>query len=429
MQWNERLWQQSQQQLSQFLIPLVDVLGRSERRVAATRYVEGLLLPGQRKSIAPMSERLGVDAQSLQQFVSDSPWLESELWSAIRREVIPSLGPVESWVVDETGWLKQGDHSVGVSHQYCGSVGKQANCQVSVELVVSDGMVAAPVGGRLYLPQKWTADAQRCAAAGVPKEVAFATKPEIAVALLEEALQDGVDPGPVLADSAYGDSSEFRAELRLLKLEFFVQVTGSSHKGWTSRVPTERKFKRRHVTASAPASQTLAQIAAGLQDSAWQHCSWKTADGKTRRTRLTWIEVYLAHGLRETEGELEKVLLVVDWPQGEELPYHYYLAELKGQPTKARFLRLSRSRWHIEQYFQRSKDDLGLDHFEGRSWRGFHHHLALSAVAYLFILVVYLRAKKNFWSDVGTGVESDSPVAGEINRLLLLLRQQICRNP
>jgi SRSO17 transposase len=429
MQWNERLWQQSQQQLSQFLIPLVDVLGRSERRVAATRYVEGLLLPGQRKSIAPMSERLGVDAQSLQQFVSDSPWLESELWSAIRREVIPSLGPVESWVVDETGWLKQGDHSVGVSHQYCGSVGKQANCQVSVELVVSDGMVAAPVGGRLYLPQKWTADAQRCAAAGVPKEVAFATKPEIAVALLEEALQDGVDPGPVLADSAYGDSSEFRAELRRLKLEFFVQVTGSSHKGWTSRVPTERKFKRRHVTASAPASQTLAQIAAGLQDSAWQHCSWKTADGKTRRTRLTWIEVYLAHGLRETEGELEKVLLVVDWPQGEELPYHYYLAELKGQPTKARFLRLSRSRWHIEQYFQRSKDDLGLDHFEGRSWRGFHHHLALSAVAYLFILVVYLRAKKNFWSDVGTGVESDSPVAGEINRLLLLLRQQICRNP
>ena len=149
MQWNERLWQQSQQQLSQFLIPLVEVLGRSERRVAATRYVEGLLLPGQRKSIAPMSERLGVDPQSLQQFVSDSPWAEAELWSAIRREVIPSLGPIESWVVDETGWLKQGGHSVGVSHQYCGSVGKQANCQVSVELVVSDGMVAAPVGGRL----------------------------------------------------------------------------------------------------------------------------------------------------------------------------------------------------------------------------------------------------------------------------------------
>lgn len=425
MQWNDRLWRQSQQQLSQFISPLVEVLGRSERRVAATRYVEGLLLPGQRKSIAPMSERLGVDSQSLQQFVSDSPWKDDELWSAIRREVIPSLEPIESWVVDETGWVKQGGHSVGVAHQYCGSAGKQANCQVSVELVVSDGTVAAPVGGRLYLPHEWTEDPQRCSAAGVPKEVSFATKPPIAIELMTEALQDGVCPGPVLADSAYGDSSDFRAELRRRKLEFFLQVTGSSHKGWTSPVPTERKFKRRYVTASAPASQTLAQMAAGLANSSWRECSWKTADGKTRRTRLTWIEVYLGHGLRETDGELEKAWLVVDWPQGDEQPYHYYLAEFKGQPSMARCLKLSRSRWHIEQYFQRSKDDLGLDHFEGRSWRGFHHHLALSAVAYLFILVVYLRAKKNFWCDVGTGVESDPAVTGEVNRLLLLLRKQI----
>jgi len=328
-------------------------------------------------------------------------------------------------VVDETSWVKQGDHSVGVSYQYCGAVGKQANCQVSVELVVSDGAVAAPVGGRLYLPQKWTEDPQRCAVVGVPKQVSFATKPQIAIALLEEALRDGVGPGPVLADGAYGDSSDFRAELRRLNLEFFVQVTGSFHKGWTSAVPTERKFKRRYVAASAPASQTLEPIAAGLPSSAWKHCSWKRADGKTRRTRLAWIELYLAHGLRETAGKLEKVWLVVDWPQGDEQPYHYYPAEFKSPPTKARCLKLSRSRWHIEQYFQRSKDDWGLDHFEGRSWRGFHHHLALSAVACLFILVVYLRAKKTFWCDVGSGVESDSPVVCEVNRLLLLLRKRI----
>jgi SRSO17 transposase len=286
MKWTERLWQQSQQHLPQFLIPLVEVLGRSERRVAATRYVEGLLLPGQRKSIAPMSERLGVDAQSLQQFVSDSPWEEATLWSAIRQEIIPSLEPIEAWVVDETGWVKQGGHSVGVAHQYCGAVGKQANCQVSVELVVSDGTVAAPVAGRLYLPQKWIEDSPRCLAAGVPEEVAFATKPQIAIALMEATLRDGVCPGPVLADSAYGDSSDFRAELRRLQLEFFVQATGSSHKGWTSRVPTPRKAKRRHVSASAPAAQTLAAIAAGLASSAWHGCSWKAADGKTRRTRL-----------------------------------------------------------------------------------------------------------------------------------------------
>jgi SRSO17 transposase len=425
MHWDDQLWQKSQHQLSSFLTPLVEVLGRSERRVAATRYVTGLLLPGQRKSIAPMSERLGVDSQSLQQFLSDSPWEEKSLWSAIGKEVIPSLEPIDSWVIDETGWLKQGDHSVGVSHQYCGAVGKQANCQVSVELAVSDGTVAAPVAGRLYLPQKWTEDATRCAAAGVPEEISFATKPQIAVCLLEEALADGLCPAPVLADSAYGDSGDFRAELRRLKLEFFLQVTGSSHKGWTRSVPTELKFKRRHVKASAPAAQTLAQITAALPQAAWKHCSWKSADNKTRRTRLAWIEVYLAHGLREAGGELEKVWLVIDWPKGDESPYHYYLAHFKDKPTKARSLKLSRSRWHIEQYFQRSKDDLGLDHFEGRSWRGFHHHLALSAVAYLFILVVLLRAKKNFWPDVGSGVESDPPLVGEINRLLSLLRQGV----
>jgi SRSO17 transposase len=425
MQWNDRLWRQSQQYLSPFMIPLVEGLGRSERRVAATRYVEGLLLPGQRKSIVPMSERLGVDAQSLQQFVSDSPWPEPQLWSAIRREVIPSLGPMECWVVDETGWVKQGDHSVGVSHQYCGAVGKQANCQVSVEVVVSDGWVAAPVGGRLYLPQKWTEDRPRCAAAGVPPEVTFATKSQIAVALLEEVLRDGVCPAPVLADSAYGDNAEFRAELRRLKLEFFVQVTGSSHKAWARPVETKLKFKRRYVADSVPAPQTLGEITADLAESDWQECSWKDADGKTRRTRLAWRKVYLAHGLRESGGDLEEVWLVVDWPQGDPTPYHYYLANFKKPPAKARCLSLSRSRWHIEQYFQRAKDDLGLDHFEGRSWRGFHHHLALSAVAYLFILVVFLRAKKNFWCDVGSGVEGDPAVAGEINRLLSLLREQI----
>ena len=133
------------------------------------------------KSIIPMAERLGVDSQSLQQFVTDSPWKEEELWRAIRQEIIPHLEPLEAWVVDETGWVKQGSHSVGVAHQYCGAVGKQANCQVSVEVVVSDGWIAAPVGGRLYLPERWTEDRERCQAAGVPAEVAFATKPELAL--------------------------------------------------------------------------------------------------------------------------------------------------------------------------------------------------------------------------------------------------------
>ena len=425
MEWSGPLFQRSAKHLLGFLTPVVVELGRSERRVAATRYVQGLLMPGQRKSVEPMAQRLGVDPQNLQQFVSDSPWSDQSVWTVVRQQIIPHLEPIETWVVDETGWLKQGQHSVGVSHQYCGSVGKQANCQVSVELVVSDGWIAAPIGGRLYLPESWTQDRTRCARAGVPEEISFATKPMLALQLIREALADGVAPAPVLGDAAYGDNAEFRAGLCELGLEFFLQVDGAKHKGWNFEVPTELKQVRRHPKADAPPSQTLEQIAAAIPAAQWQSARWKTASGARGATRLVWCEVWLQHALRKAGGQLEKLWLVVDWPADSAAPYHYYLANLHRPPTKARCLTFSRSRWHIEQYFQRAKDDLGLDHFEGRSWTGFHHHLVLSALAYLFILTIHARAKKNFWCDVGTDSAGDPAVAGEIDRLLLLLRQQI----
>jgi SRSO17 transposase len=425
MQWTGQQFHRSAKQLTGFLAPVLTGLGRSERRVAATRYIHGLLLPGHRKSIEPMAARLGVEAQSLQQFLSASPWSDQALWTAVRREIIPHLEPLEAWVVDETGWLKQGRHSVGVSHQYCGAVGKSANCQVSVEVAVSDGAVAAPVAGRLYLPESWTRDPARCAAAGVPAATVFATKPMLALELLRAVLADGVAPAPVLADAAYGNTAEFRAGLAALDLEFFVQVGGSTHKGWSFAVPTIRKIVRRTPAPGTPPSQTLAEIAAAFPPDQWQRVTWRTATGQAEATRLAWCEVWLQHTLRQAGGDLEKLWLVVDWPATAAEPYHYYLARLHRPPTKARCLKLSRSRWHIEQYFQRAKDDLGLDHFEGRSWIGFHHHLVLSALAYLFILSVHLRAKKNFWADVGADPASDPAVAGEGDRLLLLLRNEI----
>ncbi len=404
--------------------PLVTSLGRSERRRAATHYVEGLLMPGERKSIEPMAARLGVDSQSLQQLVTSSPWSDEAVWRAIRQEVIPHLEPLEAWIVDETGWLKQGRHSVGVSHQYCGAVGKQANCQVSVELVVSDGWVAAPIGGRLYLPESWAEDRERRAEAGVPQEVRFRTKPELSLELIRQAWADGVPPAPVLADCVYGDSPEFRDGVRQLGMEFFLQVS-ARHKAWTQPVPTERKRVRHYVAAGVPPARSLAEIAAGFPTQRWKACSWRAADGRTRHTRLAWCEVYLEHKLRQGSGELERAWLVVDWPAGETEPYHYDLAHFHQPPRRARCLRLSRSRWQVEQYFQRSKDDLGLDHFEGRSWRGFHHHLVLSALAYLFILTCYVRTKKNFWCEVGTDSPVDPALAGESDRLLQLLRNEI----
>jgi SRSO17 transposase len=293
-----------------------------------------------------------------------------------------------------------------------------------VELAASDGWVAAPLGGQLYLPQSWTQNRERCAQVGVPEAVPFRSKPELGLELIRQALDDGVPPAPVLGDCVYGDSPEFREGVRQLGMEFFLQVSGL-HKAWTHPVTTERKRVRRYVAQGVPPAQTLAEITATFPAEQWRACSWRASDGQTRRTRLAWCEVYLQHKLREGNDDLERVWLVVDWPAGEAKPYHFVLAHFHQPPRRARCLRLSRSRWQVEQYFQRSKDDLGLDHFEGRTWRGFHHHLVLSALAYLFILTRYARTKKNFWCDLGTDTASDPALAGEEDRLLQLLRNQI----
>lgn len=421
MEWNVAMWEKHALELANFLTPLTKDLGRSERRVGAARYIEGLLLPGGRKSIEPIAERLQVDAQSLQQFIADSPWEEEKVWSAVRREVIASMEPLVAWIVDETGWVKQGDQSVGVSHQYCGAVGKQANCQVAVEVVATDGQIAAPLAGRLYLPKSWADQPGRRHKAGVPEEIEFATKPEIALQLIDTVLADQVARAPVLGDSVYGDNGEFREGLKARGFEYFLQVTRSTHKGWTEEVKTQRKILRRYVAEGAPESRTLEQIVNALPAKAWQNARWKATDGTTRRTRLAWIEVFLAHNLRRPNGELEKVWLVADWPKGDQTPYQLFLAHLHSPPTRARCLLLARARWQVEQLIQRSKDDLGFDHYEGRSWRGFHHHHVLTAVAYLFVLVVYLRSKKNFWSDVGDDLTCDPALLGEVHRLLSVL--------
>jgi SRSO17 transposase len=307
-------------------------------------------------------------------------------------------------------------------------VGKRANCQVSVEVVVSDGWIAAPVGGRLYLSERWIEDRKRCAAAGVPEAVRMATKPELALEILSQAQVDGVPPAPILGDSVYGNNTAFRAGVRQLGMEFFLQVEGDALKGWDHEVRTEVQRVRRPVHPDEPPAATLAELTRRIPASEWKNASWVTAGGKTRRARLAWRPVFLPHELCRTGGKLEKVWLVVDWPGGDPEPYHYYLAHLHRPPRKAQCLKLSRSRWHIEQYYQRSKDDLGLDHFEGRFWRGFHHHLVLSAIAYLFILTTYLRRKKNFWCDVGTDSPRDPALAGEIERTLSFLRNEIQAN-
>jgi SRSO17 transposase len=422
--WNQKLWQRSIDEFPEFLEPLVAGLGRSERREGATLYVQGLLMPGERKSIEPMAERLGIDSQKLQQFVADSPWDEQEVWRAIRREVVPVMEPLAAWIIDETGWLKQGKSSVGVAHQYCGAVGKQANCQVSVEVVVSDGEIAAPVAGRLYLPEKWAADEARRQAAGVPPEVQFQAKPAIALELIKAVWADGVSPAPVLGDEVYGAASELRWELRQLGIEYFLNA-GGDLLAWTKPVKTRLAKKYWGVAEGQPTPSSLATLSKAITQAQWHPVAWRAADGTKRKTRIAWLPVYVLSDLNRDNGEWAQTWLVVDWPEGDADPYHLYLAWLKTKPTAPRCLRLSRGRFPIEQFFQRDKTDLGLDHYEGRSWQGFHHHLVLAAVAYLFVTVIYLSSKKNFRCYVGKGFARDPAVVGAIDRMLSLLRNKI----
>lgn len=424
MNWNQKLWQRHFERFPGFMEPLVATLGRSERREGAALYVQGLLTPGERKSVEPMATRLGVDMQKLQQFVASSPWDERAVWRAIRQEVVPVLEPLVAWIVDETGWLKQGEKSVGVSHQYCGAVGKQAKCQVSVEVVVSDGEIAAPVAAQLYLPERWANDPMRRTAAGVPPAVKFQTKPLMALELIREVLADGVSPAPVLGDEVYGVASELRRGLRELKLEYFLNA-GGDLLAWTEPVKTRRAKKYWDVADDEPPARSLAALSRTLQGKQWTPVLWTAADGAKRRTRIGWLPVYVYSDLDRESGDWPPCWLVVDWPEGDDAPYHLYLASLKQPPNAKRCLRLSRCRFQIEQFFQRNKTDLGLDHYEGRSWRGFHHHLVLASVAYLFVTAVYLRAKKNFWCHVGTGVARDAAVARTADRLLPVLRNEL----
>lgn len=424
MHWNEKLWQRSLDEFPDFLEPLVAEIGRSERREGAALYVQGLLMPGERKSTEPMAERLDVDMQKLQQFLADSPWDEQEVWQAIRKEVTPVMEPLAAWIVDETGWLKQGNKSVGVSHQYCGAVGKQANCQISVEVVVSDGEIAAPVAGRLYLPESWANDPVRREAAGVPPEVKFQTKPMIALDLIREVAASGVSRAPVLGDEVYGASSELRGALRESDLEYFLNV-GGDLLAWTRRMKTRLGRKHWGLADDQPEATSLAALSRTLSGKQWHSVAWHAADGTKRKTRIGWLPVYALSDLDPRTGDWPQTWLVVDWPEGDADPYHLYLAWLKQAPSATRCLRLSRGRFPIEQFFQRDKTDLGLDQYEGRSWRGFHHHLVLAAVAYLFVTVIYLRSKKNFWCYVGTGAARDPAVVSAVDRQMSMLRHEI----
>jgi SRSO17 transposase len=396
-------------QLDQFLADVIAPMGRSERRHWAKSYLQGLLLDGERKSIEPMAARMGgAEVQSLRQFVGQSPWAVEAVQEGLARKVVDLLTEPEVWMIDETSFPKAGEASVGVARQYCGALGKIANCQVAVSLHWSTAQASCPLAWKLYLPQVWLATPEKRAEGKIPKDIVYRSKNQLALDLVDQALAWEVPPMPVVADSAYGNDFDFRAGLRARGLHYAVAVEPSA-KVWTddpAQVPVAaRKAKGRPRQYPAlkdlPEAKTLLKVAQELPPQVWRNITWRQGTKGPMRSRFAQVAVWAAHGASRQEHP-QRVMewLLVEWPEGAEAPCDYWLAQLGEQPVGLRRLvKTARSRWRVELDYRELKEELGLDHYEGRHWLGWHHHVTLVSLAFAFLRTEQARAKKNFWCD------------------------------
>jgi SRSO17 transposase len=396
--------EQCRNRLEQFLVDLLEPQGRRERRHWSEVYIRGLLLDGERKSIEPMAARLpDGNVQAMQQLIGQSPWPWVPVWQRLARRMTAELMPDPVWVIDDTGFPKKGEHSVGVARQYSGTLGKTANCQVAVSLHQVGAEESTILDWRLYLPQSWTQDAERRAEAGIPEEMKFQTKWQLALDMIDEARGWGLPCGVVLADAGYGETTEFRQGLESRQLRYAVGIP-STVTVWTQppRLRTTRGRSRRptvyHYGQQRPC--TVREVAAKARG--WKRVRWREGTKAWLESRFYACRVQPAHDFDEGEPPLPEVWLLVEWPSGEPQPTKYFLCQLPEHYSLRRLVRIVKSRWKIEQDYQQLKEELGLDHYEGRNWTGWHHHVTLVMLAHAFLTLEMLRNKKNFWVDPAT---------------------------
>jgi SRSO17 transposase len=377
---------------------LAEALGHADRAGPLRAYCTGLLLPGERKSVEPMAaklapRRVGAAHQAMHHFVAKAPWDDAAVLAAVREWVLPRLaarGPLEAWIVDDTACPKEGQHSVGVARQYCGRIGKQDNCQVAVSLSLATAAASLPVAWRLYLPQEWAEDPARRAKAGVPEEVGFATKPAIALGQVEAALAAGVPrPEAVVMDAGYGADTALRDALTRLGLPYVAGVMGSATFRPADYAPLPPKpyggQGRRPSRLRQPPGETptaARDLALALPAAAWRTVTWREG----LRGRFAALRVRPAHR-DAARGLLRPVeRLLIEWPKGETEPSKYFLSTLPERTPLRRLVYLAKLRWRIEREFEDLKQDVGLGHYEGGGWRGFHHHATLAIAAYGFLV-------------------------------------------
>jgi len=397
---NERALRSADKRLESYLARMTACMSRKEQKRWAGYYLRGLLLDGQRKSIEPLAARVGGNVQSLQQFIGQSTWSAEEVQRTLNDFMQATLNRGVYWIVDETSFPKQGNQSVGVARQYCGALGKTANCQVAVSLHWSKDQMNWPMGWRLFLPESWIGDKERRRRAGIPEEVEYRPKTDLAMELIQGTLSHGMAPGVVLADHAYGSSFGWRRQLRDLGLAYCVNVSGDTglwlDSVWQngrehSGVGRPRKFPSREQIINP---QTLARQ---LPGSAWRKVSWREGSKGPQRSRFAMAAVWVSSN-RQSEGssrERWREYLLIEWPRAEAAPTKYWLSWwLDEKPELLQVVRAAKGRWPIEQDYREMKEELGLDHFEGRSWQGWHHHVAMVTLAFAFLRLEQRRFKK-----------------------------------
>jgi SRSO17 transposase len=381
---------------------LAAVLGHADRHEPLRLYTTGLLLPGERKSVEPMAARLDPRHvrsrhQSLHHLVADADWDDAAVLATVRDYVLPAMerhGPIQAWIVDDTGLPKKGQHSVGVAHQYCGQLGKQANCQVAVSLSVAHDQASLPIAYRLYLPESWAADPARRQKTGVPPEIRFQTKPELALQQIRQALAEGVPRGPVLCDAGYGNHFGWRGELTQLGLVYVAGIESNTTVWRAGQAPRAvpvshgrgRPF-RRLPREGAHQPVSVKELALSLPESAWRTVAWREGTSGALRSRFARRRVVPAHHERggKDEPRAEEWLLM-EWPKGETEPTKYWLSTLPKRWSLRALVNRAKLRWRVERDYQELKQELGLGHYEGRGWRGFHHHATLCLAAYGFLV-------------------------------------------
>lgn len=395
-----------EQRFEEYSEVITAALAHADRATPARWYLRGLMRPGQRKRIEPMAARVHPHDvrsahQSMHHLVADSDWNDTALRAAVAREVVPALNKSGDgscfWIVDDTGFRKYGKHSVGVARQYCGQLGKTENCQVAVSLSLATAQGSLPLDYRLYLPREWADDTHRRQRAGVPQDIAFATKGELARAQIEAALKAALPRGTVLMDAGYGDEAALRDWLTAHDLPYAVGIRPQTAVWWARHQPaqaarnTGRGRPRTRVHRDATHQPlSVADVARRLPVKGYRTMTWREGTHAPLRARLARVRVHTAQGDRPRGDEW----LLIEWPTGEPEPTRYFLSTLAADISFKELVATVTMRWRIEHDYRELKQELGLGHYEGRNWRGFHHHASLCIAVYGFLMREQLSGNK-----------------------------------